>query len=213
MVANRLTEVPEFHVLLLEAGGEENFVSDVPLTPSVATLTSISPVYFFFKSNLTIDPISEYNWGYKSDPVDGACLGLRGGVCNWPKGKALGGTSVINFMLYQRGHRRDFDGWAANGNVGWSYDEVLPYFKKSERIGIPKLARSQYHGHDGYLDVQRAGFRTKVLETFLKSAKEYGYSVNDPNGETLLGFSQAQANTKNGRRWSAAKGNQDSFFI
>lgn len=208
-MANRLSEIPEFSVLLLEAGGEENFVSDVPLTPSVATLTSNFPQFscinHFFLSFNPVHFTSEYNWGYKSDPVKGACLGLRGGVCNWPKGKALGGTSVINFMLYQRGHRRDFDGWAANGNVGWSYEEVLPYFKKSERIGIPQLHQSPYHGHDGYLDVQQAGFRTKVLETFLKSAKEYGYTVNDPNGETLLGFSQAQANTRNGRRWSAAK--------
>lgn len=82
---------------------------------------------------------------------------------------------------------------------------MLPYFKKSERIGIGKLYHSPYHGRDGYLDVQQAGFRTKVLETFLRSAKEYGYTVNDPNGESLLGFSQSQANTRNGRRWSAAK--------
>lgn len=108
-------------------------------------------------------------------------------------------------MLYQRGHQRDFNGWAERGNVGWSYDEVLPYFKKSERIGIPQLSQSPYHGRNGYLDVQRAGFRTKVLETFLKSASEYGYAVNDPNGESLLGFSQTQANTRNGRRWTAAK--------
>lgn len=120
-------------------------------------------------------------------------------------GRALGGTSVINYMLYQRGHKRDFDGWAANGNVGWDYDSVLPYFKKSERIGIAKLYHSHYHGHDGFLDVQQAGYRTKVLDTFLRSAKEYGYGVNDPNGESLLGFSQSQATTRNGRRWSAAK--------
>lgn len=165
------------------------------------------------------------NWGYKSDPSPGACLGLAGGVCNWPKGRALGktasllsynqqfmnviclagGTSVINFMIYQRGHRRDYDGWAANGNFGWSYDEVLPYFIKSERLNIPELMGSKYHGHDGYLDVQRASFRTKTLNAFLRSAKEFGYDVNDPNGETLLGFSQAQANIRNGRRCSAAK--------
>lgn len=132
-------------------------------------------------------------------------MGLAGGVCNWPKGRALGGTSVINFMLYQRGHRRDFDNWAANGNDGWSYDDVLPYFKKSERIGIPELRDSKYHGRDGYLDVQRARFKTRVLDTFLKSANEFGYEVNDPNGESLLGFSHAQATTRNGRRCSAAK--------
>lgn len=108
-------------------------------------------------------------------------------------------------MLYQRGHRRDFDSWAANGNEGWDYDSILPYFKKSERIGIPELLKSPYHGQDGFLHVQQAGFRTKVLDTFLQSAKEFGYPVNDPNAETLLGFSQAQATTRNGRRWSAAK--------
>lgn len=108
-------------------------------------------------------------------------------------------------MIYQRGHRRDFDGWAANGNDGWSYDEILPYFMKSERIAIPELYGSKYHGHTGYLSVQQASFRTQVLTSFLQSANEYGYEVNDPNGESLLGFSQAQANTRNGRRCSAAK--------
>lgn len=148
---------------------------------------------------------TEYNWGYKTEPSDGACLGLKGGVCNWPKGRALGGTSVINFMIYQRGHRRDFDEWAANGNRGWSYDEILPYFKRSERLGIPDLFGSPFHGHEGYLDVQHAGFQSKVLASFLHAAKEFGYPVNDPNGESQLGFSQTQATTRNGRRWSAAK--------
>lgn len=137
--------------------------------------------------------------------MKGACLGLSGGVCNWPKGKALGGTSVINFMIYQRGHRRDFDGWAANGNYGWSYDEILPYFKRSERIGIPELYDSPYHGRNGYLDVQHAGFQSKVLSSFLHAAREFGYPVTDPNGESHLGFSKTQATTRNGRRWSAAK--------
>lgn len=108
-------------------------------------------------------------------------------------------------MLYQRGHRRDFDNWAANGNAGWSYNEVLPYFLKSERIGIDELKRSKFHGHDGYLSVQRAKYKTKVLKTFLEAADEFGYKVNDPNGESLLGFSHAQATTRNGRRCSAAK--------
>lgn len=158
-------------------------------------------ILFFFTFTIRL----EYNWGYKTDPAKGACLGLNDGVCNWPKGKALGGTSVVNFMIYQRGHRRDFDGWAANGNVGWSYDEILPYFKRSERIGIPELYDSPFHGRDGYLDVQRAGFQSKIVSSFLNAAKEFGYPVNDPNGESQLGFSRTQATTRNGRRWSAAK--------
>lgn len=108
-------------------------------------------------------------------------------------------------MIYQRGHRRDFDGWAANGNFGWSYDEILPYFKRSERIGIPELYDSPFHGRTGNLDVQRAGFQSKLLSSFLNAGKEFGYPMNDPNGESQLGFSQTQATTRNGRRWSAAK--------
>lgn len=148
---------------------------------------------------------SELNWGYRSDPVPGACLELEGNVCNWPKGRALGGTSVINFMIYQRGHRRDYDNWAANGNRGWSYNEVLPYFLKSERINIPELYNSKYHGRNGYLYVERSDYTTPILDSFLKSASELGYKQNDPNGESLLGFSQVQANIHRGRRWSAAK--------
>lgn len=130
---------------------------------------------------------------------------LVGGVCNWPKGRALGGTSVINFMLYQRGHRRDFDGWAKQGNPGWSYDEILPYFLKSERIGIDELKSSQYHGKNGPLDVQYSKYRTRLVGAFIEAGHEFGYPNTDPNGESLLGFSHAQATIKNGRRCSASK--------
>lgn len=149
--------------------------------------------------------LAGFNWGYKTEPSPGACLGLEGGVCNWPKGRALGGTSVINFMLYQRGHRRDFDGWAKLGNTGWSYEEVLPYFRKSERVGIPQLFDSKYHGRNGYLDVQLARYKTPLLNAFLNAGTEFGYRVTDPNAESLMGFSQVQATLRDGRRCSAAK--------
>ncbi|XP_067637863.1 glucose dehydrogenase [FAD, quinone] isoform X2 [Eurosta solidaginis] len=149
--------------------------------------------------------MTRYNWGYKSDPTPNACQGLKGGVCNWPKGRGIGGTSLINFMLYTRGHRKDYDQWAASGNKGWSYDEVLPYFKKSENMHIKGLRKSPYHGRKGPLDVNYTDYKSPILKAFLKSSHEMGYKITDPNGENLLGFGRAQANLRNGRRCSASK--------
>lgn len=108
-------------------------------------------------------------------------------------------------MIYQRGHRRDFDAWAAAGNAGWSYEEVLPYFRKSERLQIPQLAGSPYHGRDGPLDIQYARYQTPLSDAFIAAGREFGYLHRDPNGEGLLGFSRAQATMRKGRRCSAAK--------
>lgn len=146
-----------------------------------------------------------YNWGYKTEPEPDACLGLEGGRCNWPKGRALGGTSVVNFLLYQRGHQRDFNDWAELGNPGWSYDEVLPYFIKSERANLPHAKQSRFHGTQGYVSVEHAPYTTRLLDAFLKAGSELGYETIDPNEESLLGFAQVQATMRNGRRCSAAK--------
>ncbi|XP_050318194.1 glucose dehydrogenase [FAD, quinone]-like isoform X2 [Bactrocera neohumeralis] len=186
VVANRLSEINNATVLLLEAGDQETFLSDVPLTAALTQMT-------------------RYNWGYKSDPTPNACQGLKGGVCNWPKGRGIGGTSLINFMLYTRGHRKDYDHWAALGNNGWSYKEVLPYFKKSENIGIEELRKSPYHGRNGPLDVSYTDFKSSILKAFLKSSREMGYEITDTNGEQLMGFARAQANLRNGRRCSTSK--------
>lgn len=185
-VANRLSEINNATVLLLEAGDQETILSDVPLT---AALTQIT----------------RYNWGYKSDPTPNACQALEGGVCNWPKGRGVGGTSLINFMLYSRGHRKDYDHWSGLGNQGWSYSEVLPYFKKSEHIDIDYLKKSKFHGTNGPLNVGYTDYKSKLLKAFLKSSYEMGYNITDPNGEHMMGFSRSQANIRNGRRCSASK--------
>lgn len=186
VVANRLSEIANATVLLLEVGDQETFLSDVPLTAALTQMT-------------------RYNWGYKSDPTPNACQGLIGGVCNWPKGRGVGGTSLINFMLYTRGHRKDYDHWAKLGNKGWSYAEILPYFKKSENMGIEELRKSPYHGRKGPLDVHYTDYTSKVMKGFLKSSREMGYDITDPNGEQLMGFSRSQANLRNGRRCSTSK--------
>lgn len=108
-------------------------------------------------------------------------------------------------MLYTRGHRRDYDGWAAANNTGWSYEEVLPYFKKSERIGIPELYKSPYHGRNGPLDVQYTDYKSPQMKAFLKSGRELGYDINDINGEQMTGFTRAQATIRQGRRCSTGK--------
>lgn len=186
VVTNRLTEIPEWNVLLLEAGRDEIFLTDIPLTTSIMQETG-------------------YNWGYKSQPCRECCLGLREGVCNWPRGKALGGTSVINFMLYTRGNKLDYDYWEGLGNPGWSYEKVLKYFKKFEDVKIPSLIGSPYHGTGGYLTIEEAPFRTELSTSFLNSGREFGYNISNPNGATQLGFSVIQATMRRGRRCSASK--------
>lgn len=186
VMANRLSEQNGWEILLLEAGGEESMISDVPIAAT-----------FIQQTNL--------NWGYKSEPSQKYCTALAGGVCNWPKGRGLGGTSILNFLIYTRGHRQDYDEWEALGNYGWSYKDVLKYFKKSENIRIPELIDSQYHGRNGYLDVESSSYRTPLFNAFIQGGKQLGYKQCDPNGAMQLGFSLAQATMRGGRRCSAAK--------
>jgi choline dehydrogenase-like flavoprotein len=117
-LANRLSENSEWRVLLMEAGGNEGVLNQIPVLVSFFQLT-------------------DYNWGYKVEPQTRACLGMKNRQCPWPRGKCLGGTSTLNYMIHTRGNRLDYDIWAALGNEGWSYEDVLPYFKRSERFKVP----------------------------------------------------------------------------
>lgn len=186
VVANRLTEVPHWKVLLLEAGGNENFFSDIPI---FAPFLSMTPM----------------NWGYNSEPQTKACRDLRGKVCFMPRGKVLGGSSVLNFLIYQRGHAEDYNDWAKMGNEGWDYEQVLPYFKKSENVGIRELRNSSYHGVGGYLNIEYSPFHSPLEDLFKKAGEELGYPWNDPNGEQVIGFSKPQATMRKGRRCSTSK--------
>ncbi|XP_072936242.1 glucose dehydrogenase [FAD, quinone]-like [Epargyreus clarus] len=186
VVANRLSEIPQWKVLLIEAGGNENFFSDIPI---FAPFLSLTPM----------------NWGYQSEPETKACRGLRGNVCFLPRGKVLGGSSVLNFLIYQRGHPEDYNDWARMGNVGWSYDEVLPYFKKSENIMIDELKNSSFHGKGGYLDIDHSPFKSPLEKAFKQASVELGFEWNDPNGESVIGFSKPQATMRKGRRCSTSK--------
>lgn len=116
-VANRLSENPDWTILLLEAGEPENIFVQIPLLSPLLQQTA-------------------YNWGYRSEPQTTACLGMKDRRCTFPRGKSLGGTSSLNFMIHTRGNKLDFDQWAKNGNTGWSYDDVLPYYIKSEKFRV-----------------------------------------------------------------------------
>ena len=108
-------------------------------------------------------------------------------------------------MLYVRGNRRDYDRWEAMGNTGWSYDDVLPYFIKSEDNRNPYLASTAYHGTGGYLTVQEQSFFTPLVAAFVAAGEELGYKNNDGNGLTQTGFMFAQSTTRDGARCSTAK--------
>ena len=125
--------------------------------------------------------------------------------CLWPRGKILGGSSVLNYMLYVRGNRHDYDAWSAAGNTGWSYDEVLPYFLKSEDNRNEYLASTPYHSTGGPLTVTETPFHTPLVAAFLDAGVELGYEKNDGNGGRQAGFMVAQTTTRDGLRLSTAK--------
>lgn len=188
VVASRLSEIGNWTVLLLEAGQDENEISDVP---ALAGYTQLS----------------EMDWQFQTTPSlnRSYCLAMIGDRCNWPRGKVLGGSSVLNAMVYVRGNRHDYDLWEALGNTGWSYDQVLPYFLKSEDNRNPYLVNTPYHAAGGYLTVQEAPWRTPLAMTFLKGGIELGYQNRDINGEKQTGFMMTQATMRRGSRCSAAK--------
>lgn len=117
----------------------------------------------------------------------------------------LGGSSVLNAMIYIRGNRHDYDSWEKQGNPGWSYEDVLPYFLKSEDNRNPYLAKSKYHATGGYLTVQESPWRTPLSIAFLQAGKELGYDIRDCNGEKQTGFMLSQGTIRRGSRCSTSK--------
>lgn len=173
-------------MLLLEAGSDGDFFTKIPIA---AAVPSFGPL----------------NWGYVTEPEENACYSDREHRCNYPRGKMLGGTSALNFMVYSRGNREDFNDWARAGNTGWSYDEVLPYFLKSERSHLNKVyVEERYHNKSGLLGTSFPRWPNAVTEAFLKGGQEAGYDVLDYNGVSQMGFSDTQTTIENGERVTTA---------
>ncbi|XP_066580966.1 glucose dehydrogenase [FAD, quinone] [Prorops nasuta] len=186
VVVNRLTENPQWDVLLLEAGGPETEITDVPILS-----------LYLHKSKI--------DWKYRTQPQDSACQAMVDQRCCWTRGKVLGGSSVLNTMLYIRGNRRDFDQWESFGNEGWGYKDILHYFKKSEDQRNPYLANNRYHKTGGYLTVQDAPYNTPLGVAFLQAGEEMGYDIVDVNGDQQTGFAFYQYTMRRGARCSTAK--------
>lgn len=181
-VAARLSEDGSVSVALLEAGGPDNSV----LIHAPAGVAAIVPTAY-------------NNYAYQTVPQPG----LNGRRGYQPRGKTLGGSSSINAMLYVRGHKSDYDHWAALGNPGWAYEEVLPYFKRAEHN---ENISNHFHGQDGPLNVCYPRHQSELNKKFIAAATNSGLQFNqDYNGAEQEGAFMYQVTHKNGERCSAAK--------
>lgn len=182
VLAARLTEDPDISVALLEAGpGDKSVLIHCPAGLALLAKTG------------------QANWGFNTVPQPG----LNGREGYMPRGKVLGGSSSVNAMIYARGHHRDYDQWAAEGNAGWSWDEVLPYFKRAEHN---ERGADAWHGTGGPLNVMDLRSPNRFSPVFVEAAQQAGFPHNpDFNGAEQEGVGVYQVTHKNGERFSAAK--------
>jgi len=182
VLAARLSEDPSVSVALIEAGPvDRNILIHVPAGLALLAQTRTA------------------NWNFSSVPQKG----LNGRIGWQPRGKVLGGSSSVNAMVYIRGHRADYDHWAAEGNEGWAYDDVLPYFRRAEHN---ERLHDEYHGTDGPLNVMDLRSPNKYTQPFIDAGREAGYRITDDfNGAEQEGIGPYQVTHKNGERFSAAK--------
>jgi len=181
VIANRLSADPSKKVVLLEAGGKDT-------NPWI----HIPVGYFKTIHNPKVD------WCYKTEPDPG----LNGRSIEWPRGKVLGGSSSLNGLLYVRGQPQDYDRWRQMGNEGWSWDDVLPLFKKSENN---ERGADDFHGNKGLLSVSNMRIQRPITDAWVQAAQAAGYKFNpDYNGADQEGVGFFQLTSRNGLRCSAA---------
>ena len=182
VLANRLSADPEVSVLLLEAGGKDDyFWIDIPVG------------YLYTIGNPRTD------WCFVTEPEPG----LNGRSIGYARGKVLGGCSSINAMIYMRGQRSDYDHWAALGNRGWSWDEVLPIFKRSEDY---QHGADEWHGAGGELRVEERRVSWEILDAWRDAAAECGIpKIDEFNRGDNFGNAYFQMNQRRGVRWSGTK--------
>ena len=183
VLANRLSEESDRHVLLVEAGG-----------PDINPWIHIPVGYFKTMHHPATD------WCYETEPDEG----IAGRSLQWPRGKVLGGSSSLNGLLYVRGQAEDYDRWEELGNKGRSFKDVLPYFKKSED---QERGADKYHGTGGPQKVSDLRLRRPIADFFIKAAIQTGIPFNeDYNAESQEGVAYFQQTAYKGFRWSTAKG-------
>lgn len=183
VLANRLSEDPKTRVLLLEAGGKDNY-----------HWIHIPVGYLYCIGNPRTD------WGFSTAPVEG----LDGRSLLYPRGRVLGGCSSINGMLYLRGQAADYDGWRQLGNAGWGWDDVLPYFMKSEDY---YAGQDEAHGEGGEWRVEEQRLSWEILEAWKCAAVEAGIpETQDFNRGDNHGVGYFKVNQRSGWRWNTSKG-------
>ncbi len=181
VLANRLSENPNNHVLLLEAGGKD-WHPFIHMPAGLAKLIGLEHL----------------NWSYETEPEQA----MNGRRMYWPRGKVLGGSSSINAMCYCRGHRKDYDSWAESGADGWHFSDLLPYFRKAED---QENGQSKYHGTGGPLSVQNLRHSNPLSQVFIEAAMQAGFEKTDDfNGPKQRGFGYYQVTQRNGKRCSSA---------
>jgi choline dehydrogenase-like flavoprotein len=188
VVASRLTEDPTCRVALIEAGERPPEISAIP---AICAAMQMNP---------------STDWMYTGDPGK-AGLGLNGKRMPVPRGKMLGGTSSLNYMAYVRGHPGDYDSWAERGATGWSYKDVLPYFRKSEGLAptTEAVIDAPAHNKDGPLGVSVRSPVLSAARGFVEAAEAAGFKRGDYNGRDRGGaavVSLLHTSTRNGRRCS-----------
>ena len=183
VLANRLSADPAVRVLLLEAGGNDNWIwFHIPVG------------YLFAIGNPRSD------WMFKTEPEEG----LNGRSLNYPRGKAIGGSSAINAMIYMRGQAADYDHWRQLGLTGWGWDDVLPFFRRHEDHF---LGASDAHAVGGELRIEAPRVHWDILDDFCAAAQQAGIApIPDFNAGDNEGSCAFHVNQKRGRRWSAARG-------
>ncbi|XP_001607005.1 glucose dehydrogenase [FAD, quinone]-like [Nasonia vitripennis] len=182
VLANRLSEIEGWKVLLIEAGDEQPLVSDLPAFYPVLPKSSV-----------------DYTYGIQRDPAE-----CERNNCVYSRGNVMGGSSSINLLIYNRGNRREFDDWEKEGNSGWSWKDVLPYFKKSEdfRQKLP-AGDSKNHGTGGYLGIELSKNKfNEQADSFIQGWEELGLKEVDYNSGDQIGTSRLQLTMKNGIRQS-----------
>ena len=182
VVAGRLSQMlPDARIALIEAGREH-----LGLTTRVPGIAFIASTF------------AKQNWNYQTEPVPA----LNGRRLSWFQGRILGGSSSINGMLYLRGHSLEYDQWAQRGCQGWSFDQVLPYFKKTE---TNSRGAGEWHGDSGPMGVKQSRLDLPICEAFLAAVGESGFPVvDDLNADIAEGFGRIDTNIANGRRASTA---------
>ncbi|WP_341197676.1 choline dehydrogenase [Hyphomonas chukchiensis] len=183
-LANRLSADPAIKVCLIEAGKKDNALM-VRMPAGVGSL---------------IKQAGDYNWGFYTE----AQKHMNGRKLYWPRGKGWGGSSSINGMVYIRGHAGDYDQWAQMGLKGWSYADVLPYFKRSEAY---EGGDNAFHGGAGPLRVSESPMSGPIYRAFIQAGEQAGYKLTDDfNGAQQEGFGRYQRTIHKGERWSASFG-------